>query len=225
MHKLHYGLMLVLLVFSCRAYKSLEESKTKLIEADAQVWRKAPIVDGVVDVDRGSKYLFPQNLIPATIKEYLAVYSKEELEQIKTFTINSFGLTSIEGLSMLANLEVIDLGFNNIKIINVDEFPIKVRIVSLTSNKMDVVPDLSKLVNLQELDVSNNNIVDISKLELCSNLKGINIDYNPVQDISVFLKLLNLKAVSATLTALDDIVGYNNVLSELRNRSVIVYPE
>ena len=93
---------------------------------------------------------------------------------LRYLSIGESGIDSIEAVSTLTNLEMLD--FSN----------------------GDQITDISPLVPLQKLwalDLNWNKVADISPLSDMPNLKRINLSMNPISDVTPLLALKNLEQV------------------------------
>lgn len=223
MRKLVSLFLALVLVASCMPDSKEAGGGVEVVVASN--WKKTDIENGVLRLRKGSGYHFPDGVLPITPKEYLVQYTEEELFSIKELEMMSFDLQSMDGLSMLKNLETAILSFNKINEIRLSEIPVSIVNLNLNGNLLTELPDLSALTNLEELNLTRNKIVDISSLEKLQWMVAITLDYNPVKDISVLLRMPNLKYVNALFVHDIDREMYNTVIKELRSKGVVVTPE
>lgn len=127
--------------------------------------------------------LFPDPSLAAAIAEYgdsdKAVtdhFMEEDAAEITVLGILEEGVSNLEGMQLLTNLETLSLPGNNIT---------------------DITP-LSGLGKLSYIDLEANDITDISALSNLGDLVTLYLDSNHIDDLSALSVLNNLGTVSAT---------------------------
>ena len=101
-------------------------------------------------------------------------------------------IISIECLSPLINLEILEMDYNFIE----DLSPIKnsksLKFLSVIHNKISDISVISELTNLENLNLSENFIIDILSLSNLINLRTLNLKDNRITDISGLKSLKKL---------------------------------
>ena len=113
--------------------------------------------------------------------------SHNKIRDISAFKDKAFDMRSIINL---------DLSYNRIKYISSLYEYEKLKILNLSSNKIEELMDFKLLRSLEDLNVSNNRIKKIEPLIDLSHLKYLDITNNDIEDIEnvLFIKnLLNVK--------------------------------
>ncbi|NLM04900.1 MAG: leucine-rich repeat domain-containing protein [Clostridiales bacterium] len=133
--------------------------------------------------------------IRETINKLEGDIFKSDLESIKTLSISSSGLTNLEGIEYLTNLESLIIQFEEIEDITPLKDLTKLEKLILNSTKITNIEPLKNLVNLKELGVASSDISDISFLDKHYKLEELYIMNTNVEDTSVIDKLPNLKII------------------------------
>jgi hypothetical protein len=128
------------------------------------------------------------------------------------------GISEIEGLEALGNLQSLDLSTNKISKIEGLVALGNLRELNLMSNEITKIEGLESLGNLQELFLAENQITKIEGLEALGNLQGLILDFNQVAKLEGLHALGNLRQLSLNnnqITKLEglDALGNLQVLS------------
>ena len=106
----------------------------------------------------------------------------------------------IENISHLTELRVLDLSFNNIKVIEGLETLTKIQHLYLLSNKIKVIEGLDTLQEMEMLELGSNRIEKLENLQNLPNLKKLYLGKNKIQVIENLEGLKSLKALALTVT-------------------------
>lgn len=114
-------------------------------------------------------------------------------------------ITSIDGLSHLTRLTMLELGSNRIKSTDGLEVITNLRELWLGQNRItDIGAALSSLINLKKLSLQSNRLASMKGLEGCTALEELYLSHNGLQEIEDIHSLVNLKILD---------VANNNVRS------------
>jgi internalin A len=144
---------------------------------------------------------FPDKNLENAIREKINgkegdIYRKD-LKDIRQLKINHAGISNLEGIQYIANLNSLDLRFNNIEDIKPLSVLRNLSELELGYNKIKDLTPLSRLKNLKVLDLSSNGIKDVSALQGLRSLEKLNLDFNRIKDIEALGKLKNLEQLSS----------------------------
>ena len=198
----------------------LEQLETLIISNDYWDFEKRDWIDSV---NRGGK-----NHLKGKLPDGLA-----RLQNLKQLYIGagrgSWGLTDIQVLGALlnlttldisdnktiqdyavleklSNLQILDLGYNDIGKIGVLEKLSKLFKLKLSDNQISDIRGLEKLTNLTSLYLSDNQISDIRGLEKLTNLTSLYLSSNKqIKDFSVLEKLTNLTSLDLRSNQISDL--------------------
>ena len=109
--------------------------------------------------------------------------SHNKIRDISAFKDKAFDMRSIINL---------DLSYNRIKYISSLYEYEKLKILNLSSNKIEELMDFKLLRSLEELNISDNRIKNIEPLLALSHLKYLDITKNDIEDIEDILFIRNL---------------------------------
>lgn len=134
---------------------------------------------------------------------------------ITYFYASEWGITSLEGMEYLRNVEYIDFGYNNI----VDLTPLRglgnLRELNLTSNNLTDLSVLGELPALEYLDVSSNALGNsaMEGLSGATGLRGLTATYNNFSDLSFVSAMTKLTQLDVSQCLVGDLTP----LSDLSN--------
>jgi len=132
----------------------------------------------------------------------LPIIPNNILENLKYLFISENNLITIDNLSYLKHLKVIDLSGNKLK--SIPELPEFIEEIQIKNNQIIDITSLAKLEYLVRMDCSNNLI---NKLPIIDSLEVLEIGNNDLQTVP---KLKNLKKLSCPNNKI-------NTISELKN--------
>ncbi len=116
----------------------------------------------------------------------------KNLTKLKKLALFDCQIDSIEYIPELKDLEILNLGNNNITEINALNNLFKLKELNLANNNIHKIYELSKLKDLESLGLENNKICEIEGLGNLTNLTSINLDGNLIDnDLYINLKLPN----------------------------------
>lgn len=132
-----------------------------------------------------------------SIKEYLKLYTDEELEGVYELSIGDGDLTEIDGLERLPNLRILSITGNKITGIDTVQFPPSLTALLLNFNMFEgTFKATPALHSITWFTMIGNKI---NRLEGFENLSGemshISFKQNPIENPEELLKLKNVKDV------------------------------
>jgi Leucine-rich repeat (LRR) protein len=124
--------------------------------------------------------------------------SFSKLTSIEELEINRTDLKDISPIEQLTNLRILDLSENKIEFLpeNMGNLQ-KLEELYLYGNKIDDILPLETLTNLSKLALNYNNVKDILPIKKMSKLARFNASNNNIADISVIENLHSLISFSA----------------------------
>ena len=132
------------------------------------------------------------------------LYQDDVLGIIK-LDVEKRGITSIEGIQYLKNLQDLDLDDNKIVDISPLSGLAKLKELDLENNQITDLSPLLGLINLEELDFEKNKVSDISPLSNLTKLKELEFEHNQVSDISALANLVMLRELDFSNNNVTDI--------------------
>ncbi len=94
-------------------------------------------------------------------------------------------LCDVSSLTLLPDLEYLDLNYNQLTHVSALESLTKLTYLSLIGNYLRALNGLESLTKLRYLDLCDNQLKDVSVLVSHTNLRYINLSYNQLTDVSV----------------------------------------
>ena len=176
-------------------------------------------------VYQGKLYYNGQSLksVPLdSMLELLQFYTDDELLNVTDITLLSCKFASIEGLSHLPNLRILDLGGNRIIAISgLEDVPL-LEIINLSQNRIERIEGLESLPNMRELHLSNNRIKRIEGLDSLEKLEVLMLEGNQITEISGLGRLTALRRLGLAGNRLRDVGGLLELgdLNDLSIRSL-----
>jgi Leucine-rich repeat (LRR) protein len=117
-----------------------------------------------------------------------------KLDSLDKFIFTGENLFSLNGLEKCPNLELLQIGQENISDISPLSTLYKLKkLILLQTWDISDISALTNLTNLEYLEIQCNNVNDISPLANLTKLKYLNILENPVRDCTPLSNLINLK--------------------------------
>lgn len=121
--------------------------------------------------------------------------------------------------SDLANLEgELELGDFDIRDLNGVEYCENIKVLDLSSNRIERIGRLGELYFLEKLFISSNRIEDISALRNLDNLVEIDLSFNLIESIDALVGLKKLRYVNVMGNPIADC----NAIGEMSARGVLV---
>ena len=131
---------------------------------------------------------------PAAEVSSIVIQGVEYSTDLTELSLSERGLTDldIEPLRLMTNLEVLDLGIN--QIINADAVRglTNLKVLNLSGNNIFNISFLSGLTRLEQLILCNNNISSIDVLSGLANLTYLHLENNQIVSVSALEGLINL---------------------------------
>jgi len=137
----------------------------------------------------------------------------EFLPSLKALTLRNCAITGLKEISVLKELEYLDLSGNTVSFLDaLSELPKLERLI-IRKNALVSVEALGKLESLRQLDAGENAISDITPLKSCSNLESLIVDQNKISDISAVASLKNLAELDISQNMVSDISALRGCVS------------
>ena len=136
---------------------------------------------------------------------------------LRSLTMEDCGLSTLAGLEMAQNLEVLNLSENTIRNLEPISGLLFLRSLDLSQNALTNLTALSGLSNLEKLDVSYNSLTSIAPISACVSLAWLDVSNNSLNTLGAVDNLALLTHLSASHNALTDIsvLGNCSALIEL----------
>ena len=131
-----------------------------------------------------------------SISEFLAMYTDEELEDVRVLDLMGNEISVVDGLERLPNLTDIYLVHNQIESLNDVFFPPGLSGIGLNWNQLSSIEDIPSHPNLQGLDLSNNKIESTKGLNRFPALTYIALAGNPIREFDELLERTGLRYVT-----------------------------
>lgn len=153
--------------------------------------------------------IFTDPIIDELIRGILAIpddpIDPSVLENIAELNGSGKGIRDLDGLEYCTNLEVLDLGVNQISDISPLASLTKLERLSLDWNQIDDLYPLASLTSLTMLNLDENQISDLDPLANLTSLTVLGASYNEITDIDPL----------ADLTSLEQLRLYSNQISDV----------
>ena len=153
--------------------------------------------------------IFQDPVVEAAVRKVLrkdsGEISYEELMKITELDFDNAGLTSIEDLQYMKNLQTLSLRRNNLTDISPLAGLTSLTELNLWENQISDLSPLSGLVNLTTLDLRVNQIDDLSPLAELTSLTSLQLGENLISDISPLNGLNRLKKLSVGKNRIEDV--------------------
>ncbi|GAA1047973.1 leucine-rich repeat domain-containing protein [Arthrobacter russicus] len=159
---------------------------------------------------QAAEIAIPDANLKSCINERLGQQPNDPITDAQAQSITSMscfqrGISSLEGISALSNLEWFEVGVNNIS----DTAPLsglgKLNDLFMNSNRISDLTPLASLKTLTQLQVSGNQISDVTPISVLSNLKFLSLASNQITNL----------APLAQLTQLDTLWLHQNKISDV----------
>ncbi|KAI5960109.1 uncharacterized protein KGF55_004832 [Candida pseudojiufengensis] len=160
----------------------LNVSKTKINSIIGDNLSKL-ILDECKETD-WNQFKFPRQIIQLSIQnsEITKFEIFEKLLKLKNLNLSNNKITRMN-LNNFENLQNIDLSFNSLEELKIEDFPCSIKSIKCDSNFINKI-DLEKLENLEWLQLQNNQLKSVADLNnLPTNLKNLNLSSNEFQEI------------------------------------------
>ncbi len=143
---------------------------------------------------------------------------------LKILSISDCGLSTLSGLEIAQNLEVLDLSENTVRNLEPLIGLTRLRSINLSQNAVTSLSALSGLVNLEKLDVSYNSISSILPITGCQKLAWLDVSSNSLSNLDGIDNLPALTHLSANHNSLTDVAVLGSCTSlvelDISNNSV-----
>jgi hypothetical protein len=144
-----------------------------------------------------------EQVILETIGKTTGPIFARDVEEITYLDAKGRGITRIEGLEYLKNLEYLDLGQNNLVNISPLTTLTNIRELALHENSISDISPLAALTGLEVLYLNNNSITDISPLVSNHGINSgdiIDISHNPLSEESIGVHIPELEKRGVNMT-------------------------
>ncbi|EAE8347331.1 LPXTG cell wall anchor domain-containing protein [Listeria monocytogenes] len=169
--------------------------------------------------------IFPDDALAKEIQAALGktsttdVVTQTDLDTIQSLTLTSKGISSLEGMNYLANLDYLSLSSNQVSDISPIASLTNLETLILSGNQVSDISPLVRLTNLNILQLSENPIRDISSLSNLKNLQALDINSAQVSDVAPLAGLTNLRSLGLYNNKLSNLSGIKNLL-QLRSLNI-----
>jgi len=136
-----------------------------------------------------------EKVIRKNLKKYTGDIFSSDLKGIKTLEGREAGISNIDGIQYMENLEYIYLEKNNISDISFLSDLHKLKLISFSNNKVADLSNISALTNLEVIYMHTNLLRDLTSLGLLTNLEELYLGGNYIKDIEPLSNLLNLESL------------------------------
>ena len=147
-----------------------------------------------------------ENFVEYKGKKYKAKIKKNNLS-LKLAKKKIVNILDIKGIDSIADLQILEINNNQIKVIEGLENLSKLHTLYLYHNSISEIKGLDSLKELRRLDLTHNQINKISGLETLKNLERLDLGYNQISEITGLEKLGSLKVISLGNNNITDIKG------------------
>lgn len=151
------------------------------------------LASGAVAAD--TTVTFPNSNLEAVIRASTSKPSGDiylnDVQNITELDAGGKGISNIEGLQYLSNLQVLYLNDNDISDISPLKGLIKLNTLGLCNDKVSDASPLSGLSELSFLSLYNNKLQDISALKNLKKLRTLKLANNPITDFSPIYDIYN----------------------------------
>lgn len=134
-----------------------------------------------------------------------APVSEAQAVTVTDLTCNDSGITSIEGLQALTNLNRAVLTVNQISDLTPLAGLTQLRVLLLTGNQISDVTALSGLTQLTNLDLAGNQITSVAPLAGLTNLEYAFLHFNQISDVSPLAGLVNVRQLLLLANRINDV--------------------
>jgi Leucine-rich repeat (LRR) protein len=142
------------------------------------------------------------------------------ISSLKHLSLNSDGVTDIDSLSHLVNLESLSFNYSSVVFVVFDLEPFagltKLTSLNLNSKGITDLSPLANLTNLTTLNLGGNRITDLSPLANLANLTTLNLGDNRITDLSPLSGLRNLESLNLSSNRISDfspLAGLENLIT------------
>ena len=137
----------------------------------------------------------------------------EDVLKIKNLPVKNFGITSLEGIQHLVNLQAIDLGCNSVSDLTPLQNLVNLQRLWFEGNQVSDLTPLQNLVNLRELYFDNNQVSDLTPLQNLVNLQILYFNVNQVSDLTPLQNLVNLQQLGFNVNQVSDLTPLRNLIN------------
>lgn len=220
-------LLIIIAVSSCSKNNQEEsvEYKTVEIETVYEIEINDSHVTGSISefqkgrVRKGA--LIYQNDVPSIsdIKEYLIIYSDEELEQVTELHIGQNKIEKITGLERFKNLHSIILNQNILTDISGLKSCPGLTGISLGRNPIEDITPVYSFENLVGLDIEFTNVSSLKGIENLQKLEYLGLAGSKVNDLTPLLQLSNIKELTIRETPASERMNYTLWVDKMKKIS------
>ncbi len=147
------------------------------------------------------------------IQDLSEIEGLENLQNVKSLSLQNNKITQIKGLENFTRLETLYIYYNEIeKIENLEQLKSLKKLI-LSDNRILKIEGLDKLENLIELNLSNNQIEKIEGLSALSKLEYLDLHGNKISEIEGINSLTNLRTLYLNNNSIKEIRDIDNLIS------------
>ncbi len=129
----------------------------------------------------------------------------KEMESVEILVIAAANITSLDGLQLAKNLQMLRLPRNHIR----DLAPLSrlssLRELDLSGNRIEDVTPLCDLIDLRRLDLGGNKVSDIGPLAGLGSLEHLDLSVNEISDLNSLVGLAMLKRLELAENSIRDL--------------------
>lgn len=212
-----------------KGYEAMPKEWIEPVEADTEInemtlnrqtcWERAHAFYRIVMKDRGIKIPEYEKSIDGILKEKLnkTTLIEADYKAIISLDAGNRGLTSLEGIQKLVNLEWLKFDVNEVSDISLLRGMTKLVHLDFGCNKVSDISVLEGMKNLKCLIMYDNEVKDISPLKGLTGIEFLNMDNNRIEDLSALEGFSSLHALLLENNKVSDIspIGKNAGLCSL----------
>lgn len=143
-----------------------------------------------------------------------------DVQQITVLNLRDYQLYSLDGLEYFVNLKELYISGNNLRSLQPISGLTNLEILDAGANRIADISSLSTLQRLRELSISNNLITDLSPLSGLTALETLELDHCPIESYDGLSQLTGLKELNISGNEIPD---HNlSILSELRSLTILI---
>ena len=136
--------------------------------------------------------------------------SAEDLDRVAYLAIWKDSVNSLDGISMLHNLEEINIGGGVLSDISELALIPSINCINISNCHITEIPDFSECTNLTQLYLPGNLVEDISPLNNVPSLRYVNLDSNRIDSVASISGIHNLEFLSLMNNCILDYASIGN---------------
>lgn len=179
---------------------------------------KSNIKEDTNDKLEGSKELIPDQKFKEEINQWYlnredknAPITKEDLLQIKEFSVRGTKIKDFSGLEYMENLEKLTLfSQKGIDLSSISKLK-NLKYLDLSYSQIKDIKPLTQLKNLNALFLRETNITNISPISEMNSLTHLDLGGNNLTDVHLLFKLTSLRGLNLSTNSISDITGIDQL--------------